>query len=140
MRRRDLIALPEFIAARGQKRIRSSRDLEHIVTAIPMDPRPHLRSMVRSAATVNVLAGEKQELMMMDHYNKTIKAIEGQAHPIADWTMWRNPQFRARAAALIETHRRALMDAREREYRERQNSSGSNAWSVSRLVPDGPRT
>lgn len=120
MRQRDLTALPELIAARGQKRIRSSRDLEHIVTAIPMDPRPHLRSIVRSAATVNVLAGEKHELTMMDLYNETIKAIEGEAHPIADWTMWRNPQFRNRAATLIETHQRALMDAREREYHERQ--------------------
>ncbi|MEW1548421.1 hypothetical protein [Streptomyces tsukubensis] len=116
---RDLDLLPEIIAARGQRRIRGSRDLEHLVRDLPAierwrDP--------RGRTTQRVMAEEICALREMEDYNHEIRLLPEGTAQVADWYLWKDEAFRLRALSLIEERRHELMTARDRERHEREET------------------
>lgn len=116
---RDLSLLPGLIAARGQKRIRSSRDLEQLILAIPDQRVYREASMTRAFRAASVMDQERHELRLMEQYNETVAAVGDAQFTQADWEMWKDPAFRRRAQEVVDQHERELMTARQREQAER---------------------
>ncbi|KAB7835919.1 PcfJ domain-containing protein [Streptomyces mobaraensis] len=116
---RDLDLLPETIAARGQRRIRGSRDLEHLVRNLPATQRWH---NPRSWTAGRVLREEIGALREMEQYNREIRLLPEGAAQAADWDLWKDEGFRVQALGLIEDRRRELMAAHERERYEREEA------------------
>ncbi|MYR63180.1 hypothetical protein GTY54_45600 [Streptomyces sp. SID625] len=116
---RDLDLLPEIIAARGQRRVRGSRDLEHLVRNLPAIERWH---NPRSRTALHVIQEEIHALHEMEHYNQEIRLLPEGTAQVADWDLWKNEEFRVQALSLIEDRRRELMAARERERYEREEA------------------
>ncbi|KOT51132.1 MULTISPECIES: hypothetical protein [Streptomyces] len=116
---RDLDLLPEIIAARGQRRVRGSCDLEHLVRGLPAIERwrdPRGRTAQR------VLQEEICALREMEHYNREIHLLPAGTAQVADWDLWKDEAFRMQALGLLEDRRRELMAARERERYEREEA------------------
>lgn len=120
---RDIGTLPALIQARGQKHIRSSRDLEHLITQIPFDE-PVDR---RRDAALRTADRERRTMWAIDAYNKLVRELPEAGLPEATWQLWHDEEFRARAEAAQETHREQLerrrheeMTRRQREYEERR--------------------
>lgn len=116
---RDLSALPELISARGQKHIRSARDLEGLIRAMPevtlMRP-----AIARAARAVNVMLDEHHARRAMEDYNQALERLgDHTGRQTVTWLEWKNPQFQEAAAAFLAERRRELMDARQREAEER---------------------
>ncbi|MCM2392631.1 PcfJ domain-containing protein [Streptomyces albipurpureus] len=114
---RDLDLLPEIIAARGQRRVRGSRDLERLVRDLPAierwhDPRGHTAR--------RVIVEEICALRQMEDYNREIRLLPEGTAQVADWYLWKDEAFRVRALGLIENRRRELMAAFDRERHERE--------------------
>jgi hypothetical protein len=116
---RDLDLLPEIIAARGQRRIRGSRDLEHLVRDLPAIQRWH---NPRGQTAARVVLEESHALREMEHYNREIRLLPEGTAQVADWDLWKNEAFRVQAVGLIEDRRRELMAARDRERYEREEA------------------
>ncbi|WP_338675937.1 hypothetical protein V1460_25435 [Streptomyces sp. SCSIO 30461] len=116
---RDLDLLPESIAARGQRRVRGSRDLEHLVRDLPEIERWH---NPRGRTAVRVVLEEIQALREMEHYNREIRLLPEGTAQVAEWDLWKDEAFRAKALGLIEDRRRELMAARDRERYEREEA------------------
>lgn len=113
----DLGLLPELIAARGQKRIRNTRDLENLTRQLPFarlcSPREN-----RAAATMDTLASEARIRRAMDAYNHSVEQLERADTEPVTWEQWKDPAVRERAEAFLTEYRLALMNAREREQAE----------------------
>ncbi|MFB7594623.1 hypothetical protein [Streptomyces sp. NPDC056160] len=116
---RDLDLLPDIIAARGQRRVRSSRDLEHLVRGLPAIERWH---DPRGRAAQRVIQWEIYALREMKHYNREIRLLPEGTAQVADWDLWKDEAFRVPALGLIENRRRELMAARDRERYEREEA------------------
>ncbi|MER6520033.1 hypothetical protein ABT246_24660 [Streptomyces sp. NPDC001553] len=116
---RDLDLLPEIIAARGQRRVRSSRDLEHLVRDLPAIQRWH---NPRGQTSVRVVLEEIHALREMEAYNREIRLFPEGTAQVADWDLWKDEAFRVQALGLIEDRRRELMVARDRERHEREEA------------------
>ncbi|MFI1408825.1 hypothetical protein ACH4Y0_02630 [Streptomyces sp. NPDC020707] len=116
---RDLDLLPEIIAARGQRRVRGSRDLEHLVRDLPVIERWH---NPRGRTAQRVVQEEIHALREMEDYNREIRLLPAGAAQVADWDLWRDEAFRVQALGLIEDRRRELMAARDRERYEREEA------------------
>ncbi|MFK0179629.1 PcfJ domain-containing protein [Streptomyces xanthochromogenes] len=114
---RDLDLLPEIIAARGQRRVRGSRDLEHLVRDLPAIQRWH---NPRGQTAVRVVLAEIHALREMEHYNREIQLLPQGTAQVADWNLWKDEAFRVQALGLIEDRRRELMAAHDRERYERE--------------------
>ncbi|WP_424862993.1 PcfJ domain-containing protein [Streptomyces sp. MMS24-I29] len=114
----DLDLLPELIRARGQRRIRSSRDLENLVRSMPTI---HVESpsLVRSNQMIGIMINEAHELQAMDRYNRQIARLEDRDLPVATWEQWKLPEFREDAEELLAEHRHELMTAQEAERQAR---------------------
>lgn len=117
--KRDLSLLPEIIAARGQRHIRGSRDLEHLVRDLPeierwYDP--------RRRASERTMQEEADSLREMERYNGAIRLLPEGTAPAATWDLWKDDAFRQRALGLIEARRLELMEARQRERLEREET------------------
>ncbi|WP_405824235.1 PcfJ domain-containing protein [Streptomyces sp. NBC_00838] len=113
---RDLDLLPEMIAARGQRRVRDSRDLEHLVRDLPAIERWH---DPRGQTALRAMQEEAYALREMEYYNHEIRLLPEGTAQIADWNLWKDEAFRAQALALIEDRRRQLMAVHDRERHER---------------------
>ncbi|WP_093802237.1 hypothetical protein [Streptomyces sp. Wb2n-11] len=116
---RDLDLLPEIIAARGQRRVRGSRDLEHLVRDLPAIERWHDS---RGRTAQRVIQEEIYGLREMEDYNRVIRLLPEGTAQVADWNLWKNETFRVQALSLIEDRRRELMAARDRERYEREEA------------------
>jgi hypothetical protein len=116
---RDLDLLPEIIAARGQRRVRGSRDLEHLVRDLPAIERWH---DPRGRTAQRVIQEEIHALREMEHYNREIRLLSEGTAQVADWDLWKEEAFRVQALGLIEDRRRELMAARDRERYEREEA------------------
>jgi hypothetical protein len=116
---RDLDLLPEIIAARGQRRVRGSRDLEHLVRDLPAIERWH---DPRGRTAQRVIQAEIYALQEMEHYNREIRLLPEGTAQVADWDLWKDEAFRVQALGLIEDRRRELMAARDRERYEREEA------------------
>ncbi|MFD7661317.1 PcfJ domain-containing protein [Streptomyces sp. NPDC059788] len=114
---RDLDLLPEIIAARGQRRVRGSRDLEHLVRDLPAIERWH---DPRGRAAQRVIKEEIYARREMEYYNHQIRLLPEGTAQVADWDLWKDEAFRVQALGLIEDRRRELMAARDRERHERE--------------------
>ncbi|MDX3020037.1 hypothetical protein [Streptomyces acidiscabies] len=128
---RDLDLLPEIIAARGQRRVRGSRDLEHLVRGLPRINRWH---DPRSRTAQRVMQEEIRAFREMEQYNREIRLLPGGTARVADWGLWKDEAFRVQALGLIENHRRELMAARDRERHEREE-----ARRLERIAKQGQR-
>ncbi|MEU7322499.1 hypothetical protein AB0465_14450 [Streptomyces griseoviridis] len=116
---RDLDLLPEIIAARGQRRVRGSRDLEHLVRDLPAIERWY---DPRGRTAQRVMQGEIVALWEMEHYNREIRLLPEGTAQVADWGLWKDEAFRTQALGLIEARRRELMAAFDRERHEREEA------------------
>lgn len=116
---RDLDLLPEIIAARGQRRIRDSRDLEHLVRDLPPIERWHAPRIHQAQ---RVMQEEIYSLEEMKRYNQQAQILPAGTAEIATWELWKDQTFRQQALTLIEERRLELMTARERERREREEA------------------
>ncbi|MFK0154142.1 PcfJ domain-containing protein [Streptomyces sp. NPDC090493] len=116
---RDLDLLPEIIAARGQRRVRGSRDLEHLVRDLPAIERWH---DPRGRAAQRVMQEEIQALREMGHYNREIRLLPEGTAQVADWDLWKDEAFRMQALGLLKDRRRELMAVRDRERYEREEA------------------
>ncbi|MFM9539994.1 hypothetical protein [Streptomyces turgidiscabies] len=116
---RDLDLLPEIIAARGQRRIRGSRDLEHLVRDLPAIERWH---DPRGRTAQRVIQEEIHALREMKNYNREIRLLPEGTAQVADWDLWKDEAFRVQALGLIEDRRRELTAARDRERYEREEA------------------
>ncbi|MFD4242753.1 hypothetical protein ACFWP3_14300 [Streptomyces sp. NPDC058525] len=116
---RDLDLLPETLAARGQRRVRGSRDLEYLVRNLRAIQRWH---NPRGQTAVRVVLEEIHALREMEHYNREIRLLPEGTAQVADWDLWKDEAFRVQALGLIEDRRRELMAARDRERYEREES------------------
>lgn len=116
---RDLSLLPEMIAARGQRRIRGSRDLEHLVLGLPQIER---WNHPRNRAAEKTIQGEAAALREMEAYNQEVRLLPEGTAEAATWELWKDDGFRRRAAAFIEARRRELMAAHQRERLEREEA------------------
>ncbi|MFD9868510.1 PcfJ domain-containing protein [Streptomyces niveus] len=116
---RDLNLLPEMIAARGQRRVRGSRDLEHLVRDLPAIERWH---DPRGLAAQRAMQEEAYALREMEHYNHEIRLLPEGTAQVADWNLWKDKAFRAQALDLIEDRRRQLMAVHDRERHEREEA------------------
>lgn len=111
----DLDDLPAAIAARGQRNIRGSRDLELLILALPKDYRSR---QPRRDATITVLAREAALVYGLNEYNRHLRNLE-HPRPEATWEDWMNERFRIDAEDLLAEHRRRRMEAEELERAER---------------------
>ena len=116
---RELDLLPEIIAARGQRRIRGSRDLEHLIRDLPQIERWHDPRARRAERTMQE---EIYSLREMEDYNRQLQLLPEGTAQAATWDLWKDEAFRQRALALIEDRRRELMAARQREALEREEA------------------
>lgn len=116
---RNLDLLPEIIAARGQRRIRGSRDLEHLVRDLPQIERWHDPRARRAERTMQK---EIYSLHEMERYNRELELLPEGTAQIATWDLWKDEVFREGAVVLIEGHRRELMAARQRANFEREEA------------------
>lgn len=116
---RDLDLLPEIIAARGQRRIRDSRDLEHLVRDLPPIER---WNDPRGRKAERVMQNEIYSLHEMERYNEQLQQLPEGTGPAATWDLWKDETFRQRALDLIEDRRRELMAARQRAAFEREEA------------------
>ena len=113
---KDLDLLPEIVAARGQRRIRGSRDLEHLVRDLPRIERwydPRGRTAERT------MQHEINSLLEMQRYNEQVQLLPEGTAQLASWELWKDESFRQPALALIEERRRELMAAGQRQALER---------------------
>ncbi|MFE7121982.1 PcfJ domain-containing protein [Streptomyces sp. NPDC057654] len=116
---RDLDLLPEIIAARGQRRVRGSRDLEHLVRGLPAIERWH---NPRSRTAQRVMQEEMFAFHEMEDYNHQIRLLPEGTARAADWDLWKDEAFRVQALGLIENRRRELTAAHDRQRREREEA------------------
>ena len=116
---RDLGLLPDIIAARGQRRIRNSRDLEQLVRGLPQIERLH-NPRIRS--TQRTMQNEIYSLHEMERYNREVQLLPAGTAAVASWELWRDDAFRQQALSLLEERRLELMTARERERREQHEA------------------
>jgi hypothetical protein len=115
---RNLDLLPELIHARGQRRVRNSRDLEHLVRSLPENEQS---SHPRRRAVENVLANESYAYQEMVRFNREVPHLPAELHvQEATWEQWKDDAFRQRSLALLEEHRRAIMNERQRAAEERR--------------------
>ncbi|MFD3970176.1 PcfJ domain-containing protein [Streptomyces cyaneofuscatus] len=116
---RDLDLLPGIIAARGQRRVRGSRDLEHLVRDLPAIER---WQNPRGRAAQRVTVEEIRALREMEDYNREVRLLPDGTAQVADWELWKDETFRTQAVRLIEDRRRELMAAHDRERYERDEA------------------
>ncbi|MFG3403697.1 PcfJ domain-containing protein [Streptomyces sp. NPDC048142] len=116
---RDLDLLPGIIAARGQRRVRGSRDLEHLVRDLPAIER---WQNPRGRAAQRVTVEEICALREMEDYNREVRLLPEGTAQVADWGLWKDETFRAQALRLIRDRRRELMAAHDRERYEREEA------------------
>lgn len=116
---RDLDLLVERIAARGQRRVRGSRDLEHLVRDLPAIERWH---DPRGLTAQRAMQEEAYALREMEYYNREIRLLPEGTAQVADWDLWKDEAFRAQALDLIEGLRCELMAVRDRERHEREEA------------------
>lgn len=117
---RDLRLLPGVVSARGQKRVRGSRDVERLILDLPESVTFH---NPRSRAAALAVMREEDARREMDDYNEAARLAPAGDLPEATWQLWRGDHhFRDMARAAIETQRRARMDARRREQAERDEA------------------
>ncbi|WP_172465718.1 hypothetical protein, partial [Arthrobacter sp. Hiyo1] len=116
---RDLDLLPEMIAARGQRRIRGSRDLEHLIRDLPEIER---WNDIRGRASSRVMQEEAHALYEINQYNRQIELLPEGTAQVATWDLWKDETFRQQALGLIEDRRRDLMAAGERARLEQHEA------------------
>lgn len=109
----DLALLPDIIAQRGQRNIRTSRDVENLVRSLPKI----VEKRSRSQAVKDVLETERMAVRSMRNYNDRVQLL-GRGE-IATWEKWKDSAFREAANDLIAAAEQELMTARERERQRR---------------------
>lgn len=118
---RDITPLEELIAARGQKNIRSSRDVEQIIFhQLPEIEDPlssNKRVSKRALSTQRVLGQEIEEGRDFREYNSLAEETPGE-QPLT-WEQWKDPVVQRRAQETMERLRRERQSRREREREER---------------------
>lgn len=117
----DITALEELVAARGQKNIRSSRDVEQIIfhqlPEIEDQVVANKRVSKRSLITQRVLSQEIEEGRDFREYNSLAAETPGE-QPLT-WEQWQDPVVQRRAQEAMERLRRERQSRREREREER---------------------
>lgn len=115
VRMRDHALFAQLLAAKGQRSLRGSRDVEGVLREMPYLE----QSRDRHAATAQVLAEEIQTMRELNGYNRQMRQL---GQPEMTREQWADPQTRAQARIFLEEHRRELPDARERAYLEEQEA------------------
>lgn len=115
---RNLDQLPGLIQARGQRRVRDARDLEHLVRSLPEIEQ---WTNARGRATEKVLAEEATALQELERFNQQVPHLPAELDvQEATWEQWKDDAFRQRCLGLLEVHRRAIMTDRQRAYAEQE--------------------
>lgn len=118
---RDITPLNELITARGQKNIRSSRDVEqmiyHHLPAVEDPIDRNKRVPKRSLITQQVMLREARAVRDLERYNELVADLPDR-QPIT-WAQWQDPDVQHQARGLMEQIRRERQTRRERERAER---------------------
>lgn len=115
--KRDLDLLPEVIAIGGQRRLRSSRDVEQLVRGLPEQEVFHDPKVAVSTRIRRRLWEEGRERRALENHNHLVRERDGAEE--VTWEQWRDPAFREE----LEAARLALEEQAERERIERRRQA-----------------
>lgn len=123
---RDISGLPALIAARGQRHIRGSVDLEQLILRLPGRERP------AASKRGNGITRERDSFYAMRRFNTMMDRLRADGHADAvqaRWDQWRDPDLRAELEAFLDGRRDQLdmaaqheRERLEQEYRQRDEA------------------
>lgn len=112
---RDVSRVAHLIERRGQRNLRTARDLEQLVWAMPtLEQRP-----TRQDTAIALMVDEQEQHWAMQDYNTQIARLPDAGRQVATWDVWRDAAFRREADAFLQSHRRELQTAAERDREAR---------------------